>query len=63
MRTVSSVIYDGCIGCTACIGVCPVGAIILKDGHAKVQYSKCINCSVCIDTCPVGTIEQKEIED
>lgn len=63
MRTVASVDYSGCIACTACIGACPVEAIILKDGHAKVKYSECINCSTCIDICPVGTIEQRMIEE
>lgn len=30
MRTVASVDYSGCIACTACIGACPVEAIIVN---------------------------------
>ena len=33
-----------CVGCEACVGACPVGAIEMKDGAASVKESECIDC-------------------
>lgn len=45
-----------CHGCTHCMKQCPVGAIRIRDGHAKVTSSLCINCGQCLDVCPHGAI-------
>ena len=51
---------DTCIGCGACGGVCPVGAIGLQDdGKAGVDEDVCIDCGACVSTCPVSAITQK----
>ena len=35
---------DTCIGCGACVGVCPVGALSLDaDGKAECDESICID--------------------
>lgn len=48
---------DICIGCGACVGVCPVGAIALNDeGKATVDPDVCISCGACVGVCPVGAI-------
>ncbi len=48
-----------CIGCGACTGVCPVGAINLQDdGKAECDPEICIDCGACVATCPVSAISQ-----
>ena len=50
---------DTCIGCGACIGVCPVGALSLDaDGKAECDESICIDCLACIGVCPTQAISQ-----
>lgn len=47
-----------CIGCTKCIKVCPVDAII---GAAKSMHTviadECTGCELCIPACPVDCID------
>jgi Na+-translocating ferredoxin:NAD+ oxidoreductase subunit B len=47
-----------CIGCTKCINVCPVDAII---GGPKLMHSVlnqvCTGCELCIPACPVDCID------
>ena len=46
-----------CVGCGACEGVCPVGAISATDeGKFRIADS-CIDCGACEGTCPVGAIK------
>ena len=46
-----------CTGCSACVNICPVGAISFAENdygfaYPKVDDSKCINCKKCLKTCP-----------
>ncbi|MCD6181930.1 MAG: 4Fe-4S binding protein [Candidatus Cloacimonetes bacterium] len=45
-----------CIGCGACIEVCPVEALTMVDDKSVVDPDKCIDCGACVDTCPVGAM-------
>lgn len=45
-----------CVGCGACGGVCPVGAITLKDGKSEIDQTKCVNCGTCASICPLQAI-------
>ncbi|HET8730608.1 MAG TPA: RnfABCDGE type electron transport complex subunit B [Moraxellaceae bacterium] len=50
-----------CIGCTKCIQVCPVDAIM---GAAKLMHTilidECTGCDLCVAACPVDCIEMHD---
>ena len=46
----------GCIGLGDCAGVCPVQAIHITGGLAKVDTRTCIGCGLCAKTCPNNVI-------
>ena len=46
-----------CVGCGACVGGCPNGALELIDGCAAVDENACVLCGVCVQNCPVGAID------
>ena len=49
-----------CIGCGACVGVCPTGAMTLDDdGKAKADPEVCVDCGACLGTCPMGAISEQ----
>ena len=43
--------YDKCKGCTNCIKRCPMEAIRVHDGKAKITQERCIDCGECIRVC------------
>ena len=46
-----------CTSCGACVEVCPVEAITLVDGKARVDEELCTGCGACVDACPEGAIQ------
>jgi thioredoxin reductase/ferredoxin len=47
-----------CIGCGACVDVCPENVLALIAGKAAlVSPGKCIGHGLCAEVCPVGAIE------
>jgi len=56
-RTLARIVEADCIGCTKCIQVCPVDAIV---GASKVMHTvmrdDCTGCELCVPACPVDCI-------
>src|SRR5208337_1440851 len=52
------ILTDSCIGCGACVSVCPEGDVLaLVNGKATiVNGHKCIGHALCAEECPVGAI-------
>jgi pyruvate formate lyase activating enzyme len=46
-----------CMGCGACVPVCPQGAISMKDDHAVTDREKCLACGACVEVCYTGARE------
>ena len=53
-----------CIGCTKCIQVCPVDAIVGASKHMHtVLESECTGCELCVPACPVACIDLKAMSN
>ena len=61
---VAFIIEDECIGCTKCIQVCPVDAIVgaSKQMHTVIT-SECTGCDLCVPPCPVDCIEMPFVKE
>ena len=48
-----------CTHCTACVSVCPAGALIVARDTMKVSFEsdKCIGCELCIPVCAYRAME------
>ncbi|MDH5783743.1 MAG: hydrogenase iron-sulfur subunit [Candidatus Bathyarchaeota archaeon] len=53
------VIADLCDGSGLCVPVCPVNAITMEEGKAKINPFICIGCGACIPICPKEAIDFK----
>ncbi len=46
-----------CIGCGACIHICPQSALSLPNGRVALDRERCDACGECTDACPSGALE------
>ncbi len=54
---------DACIGCQACIPLCPYGAIKIEDDRATVIPALCKGCGACVVACPERAIIAHHFKD
>ncbi len=54
-----SIIRSQCIGCGKCYRGCPMKAITMTNGKAKVNHKKCIKCYSCHEFCDSHAIVLK----
>ena len=53
---------ETCIGCGACVSVCPFCALAQRaDGKVEVNEA-CTACGACVDVCPVGALSMEVAE-
>jgi electron transport complex protein RnfB len=53
-----------CIGCTKCLKVCPVDAIVGSPKHMHhILAMDCSGCGLCIEPCPVDCIHMQELPE
>jgi electron transfer flavoprotein alpha subunit len=50
---------EECTGCESCVDACPIEAIEMVDGIAKIK-DNCNSCNACIESCPVEAILEVE---
>jgi uncharacterized Fe-S center protein len=48
---------QSCVGCAACVAVCPVDAISLEGNKALIDATVCIGCASCIAACDNGAMD------
>ena len=50
---------ERCTSCTACVPICPTGALEVNRESWSVSYDadKCVVCLSCVDACPYRAIE------
>ncbi len=51
-----------CIGCGACVEVCPTGAHVFADGAHALDRRLCTACGACVEACLPGALEYYGME-
>lgn len=51
---------DTCIGCGKCASTCPVGNIVMTDGHPR-WGNDCTSCCACYHICPANSAQYGKI--
>jgi len=49
---------EKCVGCGACVAVCPVEAISQDGDKYKIDAETCVDCGACAGECPSEAISQ-----
>ncbi len=49
-----------CDFCGACVSVCPVDAMELKETQLSIDPHTCTDCELCVWVCPIGVLKKVE---
>lgn len=52
-------IGPACVGCGACLEVCPQGCIDVSRVPAVIDQHRCLHCGACVAACPEGAIAHR----
>ncbi|MCQ1537894.1 DUF362 domain-containing protein [Methanocalculus taiwanensis] len=55
-----AVMASACIGCGACVRICPVHAASIREYRAVIDLSLCIRCYCCHESCEVAAIQLRQ---
>lgn len=61
--TLPEITVEKCIGCGACMRICPANAIGIKKKKAVLVKERCIGCGECTVACRTGAIDIKYDEN
>jgi L-aspartate semialdehyde sulfurtransferase ferredoxin len=52
-------LHERCMNCTACVPLCPTGALDVNRENWLVSYdsTKCVVCLSCVEACPYKAME------
>ena len=57
MAYTPTVDQDKCVGCGACVDVCPAEVYELQDGKSNpVNAEECLGCESCVEVCQQSAI-------
>ncbi|MBP7095745.1 MAG: 4Fe-4S binding protein [Spirochaetia bacterium] len=54
---------SACLGYGDCVASCPVGAISVREGLARIDPGRCDGCGDCVASCPNGVIRMVRDRD
>ena len=46
-----------CDYCGACVTVCPVDCIEVRENSIEIDNDDCIDCDLCVYICPIEVLE------
>ena len=52
-----NIIENKCDYCGACITVCPVDCIEVREYSIQIEHTVCIDCDLCVYICPIEVLE------
>ena len=55
-----SIKENRCDFCGACITVCPVDCIEVREASIKIDAVVCIDCNLCVEICPIEVLENSD---
>jgi len=61
-RVTTNIDQKKCIGCGACVSVCPSGTLALEEKKAKVIGDTSLGCGHCEAVCPTGAVRVTVID-